>query len=397
MTPFSRPLVVIGFAEAFAAIEAAWSLQAAGLEVAAFTRSGSSSALRRIPGVTIVDIPAPEKDLSAARSALSELMSALDAHAFFPLDDSSLWLSRNIELGRTIVVGPDSRGVRFALDKSEQVIAAMRAGLNVPKTRQFPDIAQAWADHWPVFLKPSDAVMQVENRLVRPNGRICADEAELLSARKSMLPGPVLRQALVHGRGEGIFGYVDAHGPTDLSAHRRVRMLNPHGSASSACESIPVDDEIAAKVSTMLEQVAWRGLFMAEFLRDADGRAWFMELNGRAWGSLALARHRGYEYPAWAVQSALGLPKDPGSPTDPPSITARHLGREIGHLAFVLRGPQTTAAVDWPKRGQTIRNLLTIRRRDRLYNWNASQPFVLASDTWQTIAALARSQRRRNT
>ena len=41
-------------------------------------------------------------------------------------------------------------------------------------------------------------------------------------------------------------------------------------------------------------------------LRDGEGTAWFMELNGRAWGSMALARRLGHEYPRWAVQAALG-------------------------------------------------------------------------------------------
>ena len=50
---------------------------------------------------------------------------------------------------------------------------------------------------------------------------------------------------------------------------------------------------------------------MIELLRDRDGVAWFMELNGRTWGSLALARRLGLEYPAWAALDALGIAAPP--------------------------------------------------------------------------------------
>ena len=61
-----------------------------------------------------------------------------------------------------------------------------------------------------------------------------------------------------------------------------------------------------------------------------------MELNGRAWGSMALARHRGYSYPSWAVRAALDPRFRPAEPAAPPELTARHLGREIVHLGTVL-------------------------------------------------------------
>jgi hypothetical protein len=301
-------------------------------------------------------------------------------------------LSAHIEPGGTVVAGPDPAGAAFALDKAAQLAAVIDAGLAVPPTQAFEDIGSVYVDRWPVILKPADAVRRVGDRLVRPRGRICADRDELAAARATMTVGTVLRQGLVSGVGEGIFGLFDAEGPSELTAHRRVRMLNPHGSASSACESIAVDEDLAERVVSLLQKKNWRGLFMAEFLRDTHGRAWFMELNGRAWGSLSLARLRGYEYPAWAVQSALGLPHWPSPPEQPPHIVARHLGREIGHLGFVIRGPQTRADVTWPSVGRTVYELLRIRKGHRLYNWKPSQPGVLVRDTWHSVAELSRAR-----
>jgi hypothetical protein len=171
-------------------------------------------------------------------------------------------------------------------------------------------------------------------------------------------------------------------------------MVNPHGSASSACVSTDVPRDLIEPVERLLTSAGWSGMFMVELLRDLDGTPWFMELNGRTWGSLALARRRGFEYPAWAAQSALGRPRHPKPPANPEPIIARHLGRELAHMAFVLRGPQSRAVTSWPSRLGTLIDLLTIRRRDRLYNWDRHQPLVLTSDTWATLSELVRGRRR---
>jgi len=247
---------------------------------------------------------------------------------------------------------------------------------------------------WPVVVKPAAAVEEIEGRLIRPAGAVCADAAEIDRARSRLGDGALLRQPLIRGVGEGVFGYVDDEGPAVLSAHRRVRMVNPHGSASSACSSVDVDDALRAPIGRLLASVGWRGMFMVEFLRDEEGTPWFMELNGRAWGSMALARRRGLEYPAWATQFALGDQRAPAAPADPPRIVARHLGREIAHLLFVLRGPQSRAAVGWPTIVGTLRDLFTVRRGDRLYNWSPRQPAVLAADTIGTLTGVVRGRRR---
>ncbi len=112
-------------------------------------------------------------------------------------------------------------------------------------------------------------------------------------------------QRWVSGAGAGVFGIADENGIHNLSAHRRVRMMNPAGSGSSACASTPVPQELVGPIERMLAEAGWRGLFMVELLRAGE-EWWFMELNGRPWGSMALARRLGYEYPAWAAARASG-------------------------------------------------------------------------------------------
>ena len=147
----------------------------------------------------------------------------------------------------------------------------------------------------------------------------------------------------------------------------------------------PVDKDLLEPSERFLNTIGWRGMFMLEFLRDSDGKPWFMELNGRAWGSMALARRRGFEYPAWTVQATLRPSFEPVPPTRPPEILCRNLGLELVHLMFVARGPQSNAPMEWPRLGRAVRDVCTFPRGDRLYNWNRSQPTVLVADTLETL------------
>jgi hypothetical protein len=132
---------------------------------------------------------------------------------------------------------------------------------------------------------------------------------------------------------------------------------------------------------------------MLEFLRDPDDQAWFIEMNGRAWGSLALARRLGLEYPAWTVRQAFDPAFRPPSVPLDRSVVCRHLGFELVHLARVLRGPRSKALVDWPSRSKTARSVLQIRRGDRWYNWRRDDPLVFVADLFQSVGGWLRAAR----
>lgn len=372
-----RERVLIGFADALAAVESAWCLSDHGYEVLAFTRRGTRPPLGASRRVRVFEVTAPEADAAACARDVSELVARLRPDVVLPLDDHALWVCDRGRLASP-VAGPTGDAARFALDKREQFAAADAAGFAVPPA----------GPTGPWIVKPALAVVEQDGRLLRPSGRLARtlDEVEARSAR---IDGPVIVQSAVSGIGEGVFGLATHRGIVGWSAHRRIRMMNPRGSGSSACRSIPVDEAMRTSVKQLMTGLHWRGLFMVELLRDHDGVPWFMEVNGRAWGSMALAIGRGYPYPAWAVRQRL----DPGfAPTEPeqaPHLLYRHLGRELVHLAAVLRGPSGADAGRWPGRAET---LLAMRPRaaDRWYNWRRDDARVLFRDTCATVASQLR-------
>jgi len=170
--------------------------------------------------------------------------------------------------------------------------------------------------------------------------------------------------------------------------------MNPQGSGASACRSRDVDEAAGMASAKLVQAAGWQGMFMVELLRDSADTAWFMEFNGRAWGSMALARRRGFAYPAWTVQSSLGWPLEPSPPEHPGPLRCRHLGRDLVHVAMVARGSTSGPAESWPRLTDTLVDVFSLRRGEQFYNLRRGQATVFAADTWQTLASKVRSSRR---
>lgn len=383
--------VLIGFADALAAPEAAWSLLESGLSVTLFARTGSRPPIRRCRGVEVVEVTPPERDVEATIAELQAVVDEGGYRAVMPLNDTALWIcSRLAELDSSVVIaGPTGACATLALDKRLQLEAAARAGFNIPPTlcAESVDDVLTLAESLPLALKPACPVIDRGGRLVRQPNYVCGDRTELEAAtRRWSGVGAMLVQPLIDGVGTGLFGLAGSDGLTALSAHRRVRMMNPQGSGSSACVSIAVDPELARCGERMLGEAGWEGMFMFEFLRDRNGIPWFMELNGRTWGSMALARRAGLEYPAWAIRRLVDSGFVPFVPSLPEGQMCRHLGRELVHLLMVLRGPKSVALTTWPPRWRTLREVVCFDRRDHWYNWRRADWRLFLDDTICTVA-----------
>jgi hypothetical protein len=388
------PPVLIGFADALAAIESAWSLVDDGFEVHAFARRGTRPAIARSKSVRVIDITPPEQDADRSAADLTAVLAQMSPAVVLPLDDHAIWLCDRVAAAQSsgadqdvaskvTVAGPVGRSASLALDKRLQLRRAEAAGLQVPATRDAASEQPSGPGPW--MVKPALAAQLRGGTLHRPGGRVASSYQEVRDAAAA-IGGPAIVQPLIAGTGEGVFGLATDSGITALSAHRRIRMMNPRGSGSSACRSVPVADDLIRPVRDFIEGSEWRGLFMIELLRDEQGQSWFMELNGRAWGSMALACRRGFAYPTWAVRAALDAGFVPPEPAGVPHLTARHLGREIVHLgAVITRGGAP--------RLSTARGVLTLRRDERWYNWRSDQVGVFAADTWTTVRSQLRRRR----
>ena len=395
----ARDVVLVGFAEALAAPEVVWSLVDDGFQVVAFARKGRASALRHSRHVVCHEICPPELNLEKSLSDLRALMTSLaepsngDARRIlFPLDDKAVWLCNGLQLEQPwLLAGPQDGAAELALNKHLQFQAAREAGFDVPTAAlantaeeifRFSDI-----ESFPVILKSAKPVPTRDGRVVECPKWICANRAELESAVQQWKERvPLLVQKFVTGVGEGVFGLATAEGIRAWSGHRRLRMMNPQGSGSSACVSEAVSEDLKAKTRRLIENAGWHGLFMIELLRDREGKVWFVELNGRPWGSMALARRQGLEYPAWQVRLTLDPQSDAGATSNSsPGLVCRHVGREFMHVLFVIKGSKSKALTGWPSLWRTMPEILAVHRRDSFYNWRRDDLGVFAADCYYTV------------
>jgi hypothetical protein len=387
--------VLLGFGDAMAAPEAVFSMRKAGFEAGLLLRRGSTvpPLARHIPGLSVVEITAPETD---AAKAVADLRAArLDGYGVaLAMDDVSLWLFDAALRDRPdllLASAPDSQAL-FALDKRLQLDAARAAGLAVPATLT-GDVAAGDADgfSYPAIAKPALAINVIDGKVSKGKSHYLGDAPEVHRFAQEHTERPYLVQPLISGVAEGVFGFAVPGALHAMSAHRRVRMMNPHGSAASACRSILVDSQLREAVERMILAIGWRGPFMVEMLRDEAGQAWFMEFNGRLWGSTALARRQGFEYPAWAVQQALDPAFVPsGFPGFQP-IEMRNLGMDLLHLLFVLRGPKSSFYVkNWPPLRESLAGVLRPTPRRLFYNYDPEFPNFFLHDAVHAVVKFVR-------
>ena len=389
--------ILIGFAEALPGPEVFFSLYDAGYRVSVFTREGANTPLaRHLPLEAVHTLPAPERSIRAASDALAALMSrAGAADLVLPLDDAALWLVNDALPGDARIAGATDPQAAFALDKTQQITEAQAAGLSVPETVVVwdqGDLDQALP--FPAIAKPALAIAVRAGAIAKDKVHYLPDRAaaDRLAAEFTSDMAPLLVQPLLAGTGEGVFGFAGPDGVTHWSGHRRLRMMNPHGSGSSACLSQDPSEDLQAACTRFLDSVGWRGPFMIELLRDPQGVRWFMELNGRMWGSMALARAQGLEYPAWAAAAALDPAfRPPPVASSEDQLELQHLGRDLLHLLFVLRGPKTDFyKADWPRFGHSLSSVLRAPGPRRRYNAHPDFPGFVWRDTLHTVLGALR-------
>lgn len=393
-----RQLVLLAFADAVSAPEVLWSLTDGCYRVVALAKKGTQPAIHKSRFAAVHYVTDPADSVESCLTDMFRVICDLRGPVLMALDDGAVWLFEELrKRTKARVAGPVGQQARIALDKELQIEAARAAGFAVPRTWRV-DSADDFlkVSVFPAIIKPAAAITVRNARLSRERMATVSDAHELVEmATNWNNMGRFLVQEFLQGVGEGVFGFAGHDGVVCWSGHRRIRMMNPAGSGASACVSTVPSEQVRQATERFLGLMGWRGLFMVELLRDQEDRLWFMELNGRCWGSMALARRMGFEYPAWAVRQALTPSFVPRMEIDTRRIECRHLGRELLYLAFVWRGRPSRAYKLWPGRMAAVRDVLTLTRGVSWYNWNAQDRRVFWADLRQTLSSAYRSARSR--
>jgi protein-tyrosine-phosphatase/predicted ATP-grasp superfamily ATP-dependent carboligase len=286
-------------------------------------------------------------------------------------------LSRYVQL-----LMPSDQALNFTLSKYNATQAALRCGLSIPTTvflRNCDETADASdATHvkeslasltFPIIIKV-DNHLEPGGRCVKGSvrGASTPSEAEAILEEYQGVPASIIAQEKIRGYGVGAF-LLRHQGRSVLTfAHRRLHEF-PYTGGISSLRAASNNPAVIAAGEKLLAEIGYEGLAMIEFRQPAGGGApRFLEINGRIWGSMALALHAGVDFPrAWLECRYIGT-TSVVQPRYSESLRCRNtIPGELLYLRSVLRADARTAEYPPPSKlgalGEFIRLSLDPRVR----------------------------------
>lgn len=221
----------------------------------------------------------------------------------------------------TLLLLPDDASLALCLSKFTATQRALALGIPCPATVFIEDglrgaaLERALAGlRYPVIIK-TDNALTPGGAYRKGRNRVAANPAGALAILRELERDPARRivQELIPGSGAGAF-FLRWGGRVVLEfAHRRLHEVPYSGGMSSLRESCH-EAALLEAGRRLLEGVDYQGLAMVEFRRSAaDGKLHFLEINGRLWGSLALALHAGVDFPRALLECHQGPPAPAGA------------------------------------------------------------------------------------
>lgn len=370
-----RILVLDGAAPAAVSIvqslgEAGYAVTLAG---SSFTHRAFQSrhvAARRLCPDPLIDRPAFQTWARAQRDC--ELIVPATESTLLPLNEI-----RDDPALRGRVALPPAAAIAIAFDKERVRALAEELGIRLPANilvQSREELGAAVFDDW--LARGAIVIKSTHSRVWSEDGgkelavQMVLDRAALERHAVQMLEnGPVQLQQWLPGHGIGIEVLVD-RGEVVLSfAHERLHEVPLTGGGSSYRRAIDAPAELLDAAQRLLRALDWHGVAMVEFRHDPlTGDSYMMELNGRFWGSLALSRFAGIDFPRALVELLLDR-KRPRQPT-PRAVFARSLERDLNWIKRTAR----VRLDDFTRRGAPPppeRRLLLIRPLMRsLLQWH---------------------------
>ncbi|MFC7050752.1 carboxylate--amine ligase [Emcibacter nanhaiensis] len=295
------------------------------------------------------------------------------------------------------------------LDKNICQDYAEQAGIRTPKTRQFTSLDEVQSNlgqlSYPLVLKwgdPNAVAPLLEDAGLDMVKTGYARTAEELLGQLAVYE-PVGHYPMVQeycpGFGLGQMFLVRDGRILMEFQHERLHEWPPEGGVSSLCASVPLDQhvEIREKSRSLLEKLNWNGVAMVEYrFHPASGTYYFMEINGRFWGSLPLATAAGVPFPS-ALVACCGEGREISELSDYKALKCCFLIPETKRLMRLL--VQKNRIRDPFYRPDTLRSLLGYIaapfRPDLCYyifQWRDPKPFF--SDLGGMLLKFARLLRR---
>lgn len=196
-----------------------------------------------------------------------------------------------------------------SLDQLEVDRLARAAGLRSPRTVVATE-AEVGAWRGPAVVKPR-AHGQLRGRDVRLAAMSVTTPEELDRRVTHLREAGVdaVLQERIDGRLEAVVVLVCGGEVRQAMMQAAERTWPVPDGMTAYGRTIPVDTELVDRVGAVADELGWDGILQAQFVRDAAGRRFLIDLNGRVYGSYVLSTAAGLNLaPAlarWRVHGVL--------------------------------------------------------------------------------------------
>jgi len=299
-----------------AALAVIRSLGRRGVDVIAAESFGfSTGALSKYCGHRIL-CPPPERDRSTFIKWLLHFVKRENLDLLIPVNDfTALPISEYKEDFEKYVkvATPKYEVAMRAFDKIQTFRIATEQGIPTPKTYVVEgqeSIKRLGKElSYPIVIKPRMKVNWVNERAIVQKITLrnyAYNETDLIDKYREISvsmqnsgikDGLPFLQECIRGDAFGAEALMSRQSPRALFAHKRLREYPITGGASTLRESVRAERIVELGVQ-LLKSMEWTGVAMVEFKVDKkDNQPKLIEVNGRMWGSLALAINAGVDFP----------------------------------------------------------------------------------------------------
>ncbi len=290
----------------------------------------------------------PFKDEQGFVRDIKHIVLEIGAGLIIPTTDRTLIpLSRHRDVfeGLSLLAIPSDDSLWQTLKK--ELTLALAESLHVPFPRSYVarriEDLKGFARHrfrYPVVVKPSQSKIWKHGRGWETSVRYAHRAEDLEEVVSRTIPlCPVILQEYTCGVGVGIEMLRWDGEIVAAFQHRRIREYPLTGGASTLRESEALDPVLHDYAARLMDALSWNGVAMVEFKHDPESRkAYLMEINGRFWGSLALAIASEVNFPWLLVQLYQGI-KPQTVRTYKYGLRCRHLETDLLWLKDFVRNP----------------------------------------------------------
>jgi len=207
---------------------------------------------------------------------------------FYPICESDFYDAYKDKL-----IAPDSEKYLITFDKKRMNEVAQKCDVLVPKEYERDALV------YPCVIKPRQSRFYINDKMVHGFREFVKDEKEandFFIAIKNMDNDPLI-QEIVEGSGNGVFLASKDGEIFATFSHERIREVPPGGGASTLRKATVVNNKLLKSASQLIYELKWSGIAMVEFKGD-----YFIEINGRPWGSMDLAISSGVDFPSMMIE-----------------------------------------------------------------------------------------------